>query len=68
MKTSRLKLGDVENSLEMLVENIEKSITETPEEEERDDEGEREDERFAPEKSACQRRSRERDAATSHFE
>jgi hypothetical protein len=39
LKTSRLKLGDFEDRLEMFVENIEETITETPEEEEGDDEG-----------------------------
>lgn len=44
LQTGRLELGDVEDGLEMLVEHIEKTVGETPEEEERDDEGEREDE------------------------
>ena len=68
LKTSRLKLSDVENCLEMLVENIEKAVTETPQEEERDDEGEGEDEGFASEESRRKRRGSERNSTASHFE
>jgi len=38
LQTSRFKLGDAEDSLEVRIENIKETITETPEEEERDDE------------------------------
>ena len=38
LKTGGLELGDTEDSLEVLVENIEKTVRETPEEEERGDE------------------------------
>jgi hypothetical protein len=67
LKAGGLELGDVEDSLEMLVENIEKAITEAPEEEERDDQGEREDEFFASKESRRKRRSSDRNSA-SHFE
>jgi hypothetical protein len=68
LQTGGLEFGDVEDSLEMLVEDVKEAITETPEEEEGYDEREREDESFAPEEAACERRSSERYAAACHFE
>jgi hypothetical protein len=41
LETSRLELGDTENILEVLVQHIEETIGETPQEEEGGDEDER---------------------------
>jgi hypothetical protein len=68
LETSGLETADAENSLEMLVEDIEKTVGETPEEEERDDEGEGEDESATSQVAACQLRGSSRNSTTSHCE
>jgi len=67
LETGGLKTADAENGLEMLVEDIEKTVGETPEEEEGDDEGEGEDEGATFEVAACQLRSSSGNSA-SHVE
>jgi len=68
LKTGRLELGDVEDGLEMLVEHIKKAITEPPEEEQADDEGEREDECLSTKESRSESWSSEGNSAASHCE
>ncbi len=51
LQTSTLQLGDAEDILEMLVENVEEAIREAPEEEEGDDEGEGKDESLSLEEA-----------------
>lgn len=51
LETGRLELCDTEDILEMLVQDIEKTVRETPEEEERGDEGNGEDELLASEET-----------------
>lgn len=68
LETGGLQLGDVEDGLEMLIEHIEETVGETPEEEERDDKGEREDELSALEEARCELRSREGNTTAGHGE
>jgi len=42
LEPCRLELGDVQHGLEVLVQHVEEAIGESPEEEQRDDQGERE--------------------------
>ena len=67
LKASRLELCDLEDSLEMLVEDIEETITETPEEEEGDDEGERKYQCLSSQETRSEGRSGDRNSA-SHCE
>ena len=55
LKASTLQLGDPEDILEMLVEDIEETVRETPEEEERDDQGEGKDESLSLEEARGER-------------
>jgi len=66
LETSGLETADAENGLEMLVEDIEKTVGETPEEEERDDESEGEDKGATFQVAACQLRGSRGDSTASH--
>lgn len=59
LETSRFELRDSQDILEVLVENIEQSVGESPEEEERDDQAEREDQGPSREVAACNSRGTE---------
>lgn len=66
LETGRLETRNAENCLEMLVEDIEKTVRETPEEEERDDQAQRVDELLAAEISAGNARDIGWNSTTSH--
>ncbi len=66
LKTGRLKLRDLEDILEMLVEDIEETVGKSPEEEKRCDECDREDERLASQISALDWRNVHRNTTASH--
>lgn len=66
LQTGGLELRDTKDSLEMLVQDIEKAVRETPEEEERGDEGDGVDELAASEVAALDSGSNGGDTAASH--
>jgi len=66
LQASGLELCDTEDGLEVLVEDIEKTVGETPEEEEGDDEGEGEDEGATSQVAACELGSRCGDSTACH--
>lgn len=66
LQASGLELCDAEDGLEMLVEDIEKTVGETPEEEEGDDEGEGVDEGATGKVAACELGSRCGDSTACH--
>lgn len=64
LKTSGFEFGDAEDGLEVLVQDIEQTVGEAPEEEERGDEEDGEDELAAGEEAALDRRDVDWDAAS----
>jgi hypothetical protein len=66
LETGGLELCDTEDILEMLVQDIEKTVRETPEEEQRGDEGDREDELLSSEEATSDGGSSDGNTAASH--
>jgi len=66
LETRRLELGNAKDILEMLVQDIEKTVRETPEEEERGDEGDGEDELLSSEEATSDGGSSDGDTAACH--
>ena len=62
-----MELGDTEDGLEMLVEDVEQAITKAPKEEERYDEANGEDQSSSSEKARRKRRRTDRNSTTGHF-
>lgn len=67
LETGRLELCDAEHILEVLVEDIEKTVGETPEEEERSDQADGEDQLPSSEEAPLNRGSVHGDTATRHI-
>jgi hypothetical protein len=67
LETGGLELCNTENILEMLVQDIEETVRETPEEEERSDEGNGEDELLSRKKPTSDGGGRDGDTAACHF-
>lgn len=66
LETSGLELGDTEDILEVLVQDIKKTVRETPEEEERGDEGDGEDELLSCKETTSDGGGSDGDTAASH--
>jgi len=66
LKTGGLELCDTEDILEMLVQDIEKTVRETPEEEQGGDEGDGEDELLSCEEATSDGGSSDGNTAASH--
>ena len=66
LKTGGFELCDAEDILEMLVQDIEKTVRETPEEEQRGDEGDGEDELLSSKETTSDGGSSDGNTAASH--
>lgn len=66
LETGRFELCDSEDILEVLVQDIEKTVRETPEEEERCDKAEREDEPLASQEATLNGGNVHRNSTTTH--
>lgn len=66
LKTGGFELGDTEDILEMLVQDIEKTVRETPEEEQRGDEGDGEDELLSSKETTSDGGGSDGNTAASH--